>query len=182
VARRRKPKREGPRGPETAVALENRNRDGGWDGHTTEAVAEGVCESRQPARQARTRWLMPPEAREQCRTESRVPVTRGRTVETMTHERVHLSPQGRGEEARSGMERRHGRSGARRWTWLAPQGAGTQRPSGNDRKATGRGDTDRLLARGKLRRVSHRAEGDWDEEVEANSFVEASPPGARQTR
>jgi len=38
----------------------------------------------------------------------------------------------------------------------------SRRASGNDRKATGRGDTDRLLTRGKLRRVSHRAEGAWD--------------------
>jgi hypothetical protein len=45
------------------------------------------------------------------------------------------------------------------------------RPSGNNRKATGRGDTDRLLTRGKLRRVVHREEGDQGTGDLTDSFV-----------
>jgi len=66
-----------------------------------------------------------------------------------------------GDRESSAHEDRHGRSGTH------ADGRGLHQPvwdlrepSGNGRKATGRGDTDRLLTRGKLRRVVHRVEGD----------------------
>ena len=57
-------------------------------------------------------------------------------------------------------------------------GCGDAKTEQNDKKATGRGDTDRLLTRGKLRRVGHREEGGRDEETEASLLVDVSPPDA----
>jgi len=120
---------------------------------------------------------MPPESRRQRESEWRVLVTRSQAIENMEATRLSASPQGEGDGVTGvAMNASTVNVEARRWTWLAPSGAGMQRPSGNDRKATGRGDTNRLLTRGKLRRVAHRAEGAWDGDVEANSFVEARKP------
>jgi hypothetical protein len=113
-------------------------------------------------------------------TAQRVPVTRCQTAGKHGC-RVGWVPPGSHEP--SAHESRHGMSGTHAdgrdshlRVWEPP------RPSGNGRKATGRGDTDRLLTRGKLRRVVRRAEGDQVIGDKTDSFVGNQEAGARQTR
>lgn len=83
----------------------------------------------------------------------------------------------------SAHEGRYGRSG----THVDGRGSHLrvwepQEPSSNGRKATGRGDTDRLLTRGKLRRVAHRVEGDQETGKRRIHPTKTQEADARQTR